>query len=120
MNNEYTDIAYERGKQHGEAEASWVFGGHTPTQTYVEFLRLYNDCDLPDDYHPRNPLSGEWAGESVHELLGDLLESVGEEEYEEHEAIFQHYEDGHTDGWWNYLVETANYMTQDLDSVTQD
>lgn len=110
MNNEYTDIAYERGKQRGMAEASWVFDGNTTTQTYVEFLRRYHDCDLPDDYLPRSPLSGEWAGESPAELLGDLLDG------ENDDTIYEHYEDGHTDGWWEYLSETAYYMTQDLDN----
>ena len=116
MNNEYTNIAYERGREHGDAEASWVFDGNTTTETYQAFLRLYHSCELPDEYCPRNVLSGEWAGESITELIGDLLESAGTDTHE-NDAITEEYEQGYRDGWYGRLVETVEYMTQDLDST---
>lgn len=115
MNNEYTNIAYERGREHGDAEASWLFDGNTTTETYKTFLYLYNGCELPDEYCPRDPLSGEWAGESSTELIGDLLDCAGND-HEECDAIAEAYEQGYREGWYDRLVDTAEYMTQDLDS----
>lgn len=62
--------------------------------------------DKESGYTNDNPLSGEWAGESVNELLGDiikqadkLLEEMGEQEdgYAEEEVCAQ-YETGYQDG----------------------
>ena len=58
MNDEkletYLDRASDRGEQRGRDDRD---------------AGVYND----------SPLSGEWAGESVRELLGDLIDAVGEE-----------------------------------------
>lgn len=108
-----TNEAHNRGYAHGKSQASWVFDGNTTDETYRTFLRLYNDCDLPDDFMPPEPLSGEWAGESITELLGDLMD--GDDYFDE--QVMEAYEDGFRQGWWDELVATANYYTQDLDSV---
>lgn len=120
MNNEYTNtvrrdvVSYERGTVHGRAEASWIFDGNTTIETYKAFLRLYNDNDLPDEYCPRDILSGEWAGESIPELLGDLLsDSLS---IHERDSIYEHYEQGYQDGWYDKLEEISIHMTQDLDA----
>ena len=42
-----------------------------------------------------SPLSGEWAGESIPELLGDLLAIVTGEEFED---ILNAYEEGYAEG----------------------
>jgi len=118
MNNEYTNISYERGREHGKAEADWIFDGNTTIETYKEFLRLHNDCDLPDEYCPRDILSGEWAGESINELLGDLLSNSLS--IHERDSIYEHYEQGYQDGWYNHLEEVAIYLTQDLDETVSN
>lgn len=47
-------------------------------------------------------LSGEWAGESVRELLGDLIDSLvrlGEDESDAHDIVCDSYESGYLDGF---------------------
>lgn len=118
--NAYTDQtlknAYDLGYAHGQARASWMWDGNTKDETYREFLRLYNEGDLPDDYLSPDPLSGEWAGESITELLGaefpELLNDDADVDYW-HGDIPDTYEDGFRTGWYDYLCETAHYMTQD-------
>ena len=85
-------IAYTRGKHKGEADKEVGF---------------YNDA----------PLSGEWAGESVQELLGDLIRTI-EELVERGETITDDvnwfindlcdsYESGYHHGWHHSSVPTA-------------
>ena len=111
-----TTDAYIRGLVAGKDASSWIFDGNTTQETYVEFLRLYDECDLPDDFMPPSPLSGEWAGESINELLGDLLTEHGE--YNEH--ICDEYENGFTAGWWLNLTNTANYQVGLVKMMEQD
>jgi hypothetical protein len=77
-------IAYERGHERGTNEAMLGF-------------------DRND-----SPLSGEWAGESIPELLGDLLASNDEFLFDE---VCERYEYGHYIGWTDEfvrrLVQTA-------------
>lgn len=65
--------AASRGHDAGSAAGSWVIDGNTTRETALHILRGYEDGD-PEimDMMPA-PLSGEWAGESITELLGDLL-----------------------------------------------
>jgi hypothetical protein len=53
-------------------------------------------------YYNPTPLSGEWAGESPRELLGDLFDEAGEAdpdmEYESADDIMASYEEGYADG----------------------
>jgi hypothetical protein len=53
---------------------------------------------------PKNdfPLSGEWAGESIPELIGDLLAKTTDDEHG-HE-ICMAYEDGYSEGYDMALV----------------
>ena len=52
---------------------------------------------------PKNdaPLSGEWAGESIPELLGDLLALLGDDE----DDICSAYEEGYSLGYDECLIE---------------
>lgn len=95
--------AYYRGYEVGKGRASWIFDGNTTQETYRTFLKLYDDCDLPDDFMPPAPLSGEWAGESIPELLGDLID--GDDYFDE--QVMDAYEEGYEQGWWDELVSTA-------------
>jgi hypothetical protein len=67
------DEATERGADAGRAAGSWVIDGNTSPETARNILRGIDDGDpMVMDMAP-GPLSGEWAGESVTELLGDLI-----------------------------------------------
>lgn len=117
--------AYELGYAHGRARASWMWNGNTTDETYSTFLRLYDEGDLPDTYLSPDPLSGEWAGESIPELLGDLFPQLQDDDADVdywNSDILTDYEDGFRTGWYDELCETATYMTQPIPShtTTQD
>jgi len=63
-------MAHFRGVEHGEADAE---------------RGNYNDA----------PLSGEWSGESIPEILGDLLRHVP---VSAHDEVCSEYEDGYAEG----------------------
>lgn len=109
-----TERASMLGYAHGQARASWMWDGNTTDETYRTFLRLYNEGDLPDDYLSPDPLSGEWAGESITEMLGGEFPQLREDDADVdywHGDIVDAYEDGFREGWYTYLCETATYMT---------
>jgi hypothetical protein len=84
--NYITQQAFERGRQHG-------------------------DCDKADGL-PKNdaPLSGEWAGESIVELIGDLIENA---ESDEHcHEICEAYEDGYSLGYDDATVYLFGLMAR--------
>ena len=61
-----TDDAYSRGYDHGADDARTAAAEHdTPHDAWTEIDVLRETV---------SPLSGEWAGRSVPELLGDLLD----------------------------------------------
>lgn len=68
--------AGKRGKQAGTSAASWLWDGNTTEATWAAFRRIEQGRETVHDeaVRPMAPdwLSGEWAGESVAELLGDL------------------------------------------------
>lgn len=67
--------ARKRGTIAGRNAASWVFDGNTSDQTRQKVAQMIADGDpeLYDVVRCPEWLSGEWAGESVSELLGDIL-----------------------------------------------
>lgn len=81
-------IAYTRGKHKGEADKEVGF---------------YNDA----------PLSGQWAGESVQELLGDLIRTsetifnTEDDVFWFSEELCESYESGYHEGWHHPSVPTA-------------
>ncbi len=70
--------ARERGEQVGRDHASWI-------ESKLTAMLKMPAC-----------LSGEWAGESITELIGDLLDEVSEDE---NDAICDAYEEGFAQGW---------------------
>lgn len=65
--------ARRRGKQVGLNAASWVFDGNTTDAYRAKVQQCIADGDPANPVQEPGWLSGEWAGESVSELLGDLL-----------------------------------------------
>lgn len=60
--------------------------------------RLRGESDEYNNYYNDAPLSGEWAGESINELLGDLwadMDSADEDTLEVIDELVHHYEDGY-------------------------
>lgn len=77
--------AKKLGRERGEAAASWVFDGNTNRATYELALKGIEDGDpeILDLISPPNWLSGEYAGESISELLGDDVTDAQMTAYEE-------------------------------------
>lgn len=93
----------EEGRSAGHASGSWVIDGNTTDAQVSWILRGINDCD-PEvmDLQP-SPLSGEWAGESMPELLG---------EYADDEEVQDAYEEGFSEGFWGEVERAALYLSQ--------
>jgi hypothetical protein len=104
--------ARERGAEAGRSAASWAFDGNTPDETYHAFL-TGTDAGDPEtlDSFDYSPLSGEWSGESITELLGDLLDGLDDEG--EGWDVMAAYEDAALDAYWAELERIAHYHTDD-------
>lgn len=95
------------GRAAGKALASWVFDGNTTDETYRAFLTGYDDGDpkIMDQFAPRSGwLSGEMAGESMNEILGEPLDARDEERRDAVAALYEEYADK---AYWAELVKTA-------------
>lgn len=98
----------QQGYEHGKRAGSWVFDGNTTEETYRRIVAGYDAGD-PEimDLCPA-PLSGEWAGESISELFGL---DIGED-YPDDESLSE-YETWFCAGFWETVLETANYQLQE-------
>ena len=96
---------YREGYRHGKNVGSWVTDGNTKTETYAWILKGFDEGD-PEvmDIRP-NPLSGEWAGESISELLGL---AIGQD-LPDDESLTE-YEHGFSDGFWEQVISDCNYQ----------
>jgi hypothetical protein len=91
----------DMGTEAGQARASWVFDGNTDAETYARVLQGIEDGD-PEimDALSVSPLSGEWAGESMTEILGD---DYTDEDADEYEQAFQ-------DVYWAEIERVCRYQ----------
>lgn len=99
--------AYELGKEHGMAAASWLLDGNSSREAAERLLRGLNDGDpVVLDSLPSNPLSGEWADAPT---AKDILRELGEEETDPDAQwdILRDYEDGYSDGVQQGAERTA-------------
>ena len=58
----------DAGTAHGHAAGTWATDGNTTDEQYRAILEAIAECE----FEVPSWLSGEWAGESIPELLGDL------------------------------------------------
>jgi hypothetical protein len=95
---DYYDIGYRDGRN----SARWVTDGNTTTETFLSIYKGWENGNPETmDLQP-NPLSGEWAGESIPEIFGHHPEDVN---------LFD-YEDGFSDGFWLELLDTCRVHLQ--------
>lgn len=96
---------HKEGFESGQAHGSWVTDGNTTPETYRWILEGYDNGN-PEvlDLCP-NPLSGEWAGESISEVFGL---KVGEG-YPESEDL-DRYEEGYQQGFWHEVLKACQYQ----------
>lgn len=104
--------ADQRGERAGRNAAAWVFDDGRSRATPADYRRWLEryEAGYADvmDIEPAW-LSGEWAGESVAELLGDLFEEA-ESAGANHEFL-AHLEECYaasaSDAFWNAVVQEA-------------
>lgn len=106
--DELIEEARERGRDAGETAATWVSADSE--EGARRLLQLMRDGDPLIDSYIQAPrwLSGEWAGESVDDILGDLLEELHEEpdgEDAEDDLLNAYEEAANTAFWENAELE---------------
>ena len=86
----------EQGYAAGKAAGSWITDGNTDTATYRWILKGIEEGD-PEvmDLQP-SPLSGEWAGESIPEIIAGYADMTAEQA----DAACDSYEQGFSQGFW--------------------
>ena len=95
--------ARSRGEEAGKAAASWAFADNQGDAYYRLLRRLHDDGDPRFDEYISEPgwLSGEHAGESISELLGDILDEATDYGYDIEQDILDAYEEGASDEFWS-------------------
>lgn len=103
--------AIKAGKRRGENAAAWMFDGNTTDETYRAFLKGWMDGDpeVLDRYAPPSWLSGEWAGESIVELLG---ECENQRDVDRLADVTQAYEDAADTAYWRELERVARFYSR--------
>jgi hypothetical protein len=95
--------AWTLGAERGNAAASWQYDGNTTTGTYRAIVEGYHEGEpAVMDLCPA-PLSGEWAGESIPELLGlPIGADLPDDE------VLAAYEDGFSTAFWAHLIRVCH------------
>ncbi|MFA6118252.1 MAG: hypothetical protein WC729_29975 [Sphingomonas sp.] len=96
------EIAADRGESAGMEGAA---------ETYREFPRAMDDL-VQEPYW----LSGEWAGQGLSELLGDLMSGVDDDD----DAIMGAFETAASTAFWDELERVATLHTEDDDDDGDD
>lgn len=106
------DEARKAGRARGVNAASWMFDGNTTDETYRAFLKGFDEGDpaIMDQYQPSSWLSGENAGESINEILGEAL---SKRDLDRLERVQEVYEAAADQAYWDELVKTARRMVRE-------
>lgn len=102
--------AERRGKQAGKNAASWVWDfGRMSHRDFEYAKRQFNEDEdsVFENIETPNFLSGENAGESINELLGDLIEEAEENGLDIEEDILNAYEGAAIDEFWTEVHREA-------------
>lgn len=102
LKNESTEFAFslpswdEAGDFLGVDGINWLYG-QKPSRFALARQKGIDDAvlDAESGYYNRTPLSGEWAGESINEKLGDLVVDTDDEDDSEFLDVLDAYEDGY-------------------------
>ena len=110
--------AEERGTQAGKDAAAGVFDfGRMSSREFRDLKRRFNEDEdeVFENIEPPNFLSGEWAGESIPELLGDLIEEAEENGLDIEDDILDAYEEAAVDEFWTEVHREAERNLRDDD-----
>lgn len=120
--------AAERGTKAGESAASWFWDfGRMSDRDFADLKRQWKKdkhrviSRIEDDNGTPNFVSGEWAGESINELMGDLIEAAEEEGLEDFEdEIVSAYEDAAQDAYWTEVWREAELHLEEDEEEEDD
>jgi hypothetical protein len=96
---------YKLGNELGLSAGNSITDGNTTAENYEWILAGYEECDSEVMDLCPNPLSGEFAGESIPEIFGL---AIGEE-YPSDEDLTE-FELGFSQGFWEKLTANCQYM----------
>ena len=103
-------VDYEReGYAAGKAAGFWVTDGNTSVVEYRAILRGIEEGDPQVMDMEPSPLSGEWAGESIPEIIEGYADMTDEQA----DAACTEYEEGFSQGFWDE-VERSCRLQVDL------
>lgn len=107
----FLNQAEGRGEDAGKSAASWAFAENQGVEYYEELRQLHDDGDPRFDDLISEPdwLSGEHAGESINELLGDIIEEAKSCGYDIEDEIMEAYEEGATNEFWTEVHRVIEY-----------
>jgi hypothetical protein len=101
---------YEAGRERGVAAGSWIVDGNTSAEQAAAILRGIADGDPQImDLQP-SPLSGEWAGESIPELIYRYDELSDDER----DTACDAYEQGFSDGFWAEVKRSTTIVAGEV------
>ena len=98
---------YKLGNELGLSAGNSITDGNTTAENYEWILAGYEECDSEVMDLCPNPLSGEWAGESISEIFNL---NIGED-YPDDEVLIE-YEQGFQEGFWDKAIKNCNYHLQ--------
>lgn len=97
-----TSTHYDAGHAAGTSRAGWVdIADERVARNIIEGIDN-GDPEVLDALEPPSPLSGEYAGESMPELLGADYEDADADDYER----------GYSEGYWHELERRAHYIAE--------
>ena len=106
MKNEITQAAENLGRDKGRADAGWV---GIDSGNAAAILQGIEDGD-PEimDMMPA-PLSGEWAGESIPELMNESGINHYKINKDDWDTWMETYEEAYSDAYWAEVDRTCRY-----------
>lgn len=87
----------------GRSAGSWVTDGNTSVSAYRALLAGIEEGDPQVMDLQHSPLSGEWAGESIPELIDGYNDMTPDEQ----DAACDAYEQGFSQGFWDELERSC-------------
>lgn len=112
---EIEERAWDLGNERGHSAATWVFDGNTNEATYRAILAgwLMGDPEVCD-MQPA-PLSGEWAGESIPELVTESgldyerLDSDEARDWNDEDTWCEAFESAYSEAFWAEVERACLY-----------
>lgn len=104
--------AAEMGYDAGKAAGSWVIDGNTSVEQCRAILKGYEKGDPKIMYMEPSPLSGEWANSTTPNSIA--ADFKVDPESGEAADLFDAYEEAFSRGYWDEVIRSAKYQTEEV------